>query len=139
MTNNTENLCGVNARPGSQSTAAPNPVVPPHQLPNTGDEEAETESPETESPETETCSKLESFPELVAKETGKALAELLFARYFCKSVGGDGAMVGANPKFVYEDVASTTNKKSGLLNNGKPSDKIHLHLQKNGKIDLYKS
>ena len=104
MTNNTENLCGVNARPGSQSTAAPNPVVPPHQLPNTGDEEAETESPETESPETETCSKLESFPQLVAKETGKALAELLFARFFCKSVGGDGDMVGTTKNAPRKDI-----------------------------------
>jgi hypothetical protein len=65
-------------------------------LPNTGDDEVEGPETETDSDAgSETCSKLESFPELVAKSTGKALAKLLFARYFCKSVGGDGAMVGA--------------------------------------------
>ena len=106
-TKQTETLSWDTATKGSQATAAPNPVVPPHQLPNTGDEEAETESPETESPETETCSKLESFPQLVAEETGKALAKLLFARFFCKSVGGDGAMVGA------EITKKATNNKFG--------------------------
>jgi hypothetical protein len=95
MTNNTENLYGDAATKGSQTTTTPNPVLPPHLLPNTGDDEVESPETETDSDAgSETCSKLESFPELVAKSTGKALAKLLFARYFCKSVGGDGAMVG---------------------------------------------
>jgi hypothetical protein len=77
----------------------PTQLPDPSSLPNTAEADSDSESDseaETESPETK--SETESFSTLVAVATGKALAELLFARYFCKSVGVDGAMVGAPNK-----------------------------------------
>ena len=77
--------------PECYPTSDPYQLPDPSSLPNTADADAETESDaESECPETES----ESFPKLVAKSTGESLAKLLFARYFRKSVGGDGAMVG---------------------------------------------
>ena len=99
-------------------TKTPKTFSKPSSLPNTADEKAEAKpkaEPEAESelePKAEAKSKTKakaeakakpkaetetkSFPRLVAQATGKELAKLLFAKYFCKSVGVDGAMVGAN-------------------------------------------
>jgi hypothetical protein len=98
---------------GGPAVRAPNPLPHPSSLPNTAEAKPETE-PESDS-ESETKSETESFSTLVAKSTGKALAKLLFARYFCKSVGVDGAMVGAietyNAPFKQGDVKKDARRR----------------------------
>jgi hypothetical protein len=65
---------------------APNSLPRPGSLPNTAEVEAESDSESDSESEAETKCETESFPMLVAKETGKHLAKLLFDAYFSKSV-----------------------------------------------------